>query len=441
MGWLGGVAGAFGGAGDYFQKERDREDSLRQILAGLAPHVDDPAQLESVWGLLGGKPGAGDIDFGSLAELGGERETQRVGAMHEYVQGLEEGHGLFQPGASTGPVEAKFDLGEVGRRGVSALMGPLTEEQSGLGLAPGMSEHRPALMEAIENRRAGFETAREGRVGEAGRTAAATTKGAGDAEIDLIIGQGANERYRNAVTGMARDNAFATSEGQAQAGISSFFKPFNVGGGIGFKTGEQRAQSQGDIYSSMYQPTANKQRTVVMDPNTQQLTHAYFDPDSGRVTIPDYPEGEVAPAAAPDNYVEWAVGQGILDASRLGVEPPPPDPNAIPNVGEAWQEFYPEGAVPGTVYPEPTTQDPTVPREPQPGDMSPEDTQQWLDMMLQKHSESEVFQSMGDPTSPGSVGGVVVTPEEEMLEQLRQQYGFGGAPVAPVIDPGLFPPG
>ena len=433
MGWLGGIAGAFGGAGDYFQKERDRVDALRRTLAGAAGDVHDPEQLAALAKTMGFEDRDMEgLDLEALAGIGMPRETQRLGAMHSELGGLEEGHQIFQEGADLGHLLDKYDLGEVGKFGV--------ERRPGAMWAAGQTEHHPGIRDAIGRRQAGFETAREGRVDEAGRTAESTTTGAGDAETALIIGQGANQKYRDAATGLARDNAFATSEGSAQAGISSFFKPFDIGGDIGEKTGEQRAQSQGDIYSSMYQPTANLQRTVVMDPETGQLTHAAFDPGSGLVTIPDYGEGQTPPAAAPDNYVEWEVARGIRDASKVPGESPPPNPNAIPNVGETWQGFYPPGSDPGTVSSESTTPDPTVPREPQPDDMSPEDTQQWLDMMLQKHSESEVFQSMGDPTSPGSVGGVVVTPEEEMLEQLRQQYGFGGASVDPIIDPGLFPP-
>ena len=434
MGWLGGIAGAFGGVGDYYQKERDRKDALAQSLANVAGDIHDPEQLAAMAKAMGFEDRHIEgLDLEGLAGIGMPRETQRLGAMHSELGGLEEGHQIFQEGADLGHLLDKYDLGEVGKFGV--------ERRPGAMWAAGQTEHHPGLEDAIGRRQAGFETAREGRVGEAGRTAASTTKGTGEAEIENIIGQAANQKFRDAVTGMAQENAFATSQGQGQAAISNFFKPFEVGGGIGFKTGEDRARSQGEIYSSMYQPKANLQRTVVMDPETGQLTHAAFDPGSGLVTIPDYGEGKTPPAAAPDNYVEWEVAKGIRDASRAGGEPPPLDPNAIPNVGNTWQGFYTPGSDPGTVSPESTTPDPTVPRAPQPGDMSPEDTQQWLDMMLQKHSESEVFESMGDPTSPRSVGGVIVTPEEEMLDQLRQQYGFGGASVAPVIDPGLFPPG
>ena len=282
MGWLGGLAGACGGGGDYFQKERDRVDALRRTLAGAAGDVHDPEQLAALAKTMGFEDRDMEgLDLEALAGIGMPRETQRLGAMHSELGGLKEGHQIFEEGADIGHLLDKYDLGEVGKFGV--------ERRPGARWAAGQTEHHPGLEDAIE-----------GRVGEAGRTAASTTTGAGDAETDLIIGRAANEKYTGAMDQMNRDNAFATSLGQSQGTLSSYYAPHDIGvEGIGFKTGEDMAESRANLYSSMYQPRANKQRTVVMDPETGQLTHAAFDPGSGLVTIPDYGEGKTPPAAAP----------------------------------------------------------------------------------------------------------------------------------------------
>lgn len=307
MGWLGGIAGAFGGAGDYFQKERDRKDALAQSLANVAGDIHDPEQLAAMAKTMGFEDRhIEDLDLNALAGIGMPRETQRLGALHSELGGLEEGHQIFQEDADIGHILDKYDLGEVGKFGV--------ERRPGAMWAIGETEHHPGVRDAIGRRKAGFETAREGRVREAGETAGSTQKGQDMAEEDTYKRRFGNEEVMAAIEGVNRAAKRGEAIGAGEGGLQVWADDFKTEGNnmiSGWKQAMERAGIQSDLYRSARQPT-QFQRFQFVDPDETSPTYGlpiwgFYNPETGEFSD----DASGIPRQAPENPLPYEIGNRL----------------------------------------------------------------------------------------------------------------------------------
>lgn len=307
MGWLGGIAGAFGGAGDYFQKERDRKDALAQSLANVAGDIHDPEQLAAMAKTMGFEDRhIEDLDLNALAGIGMPRETQRLGALHSELGGLEEGHQIFQEDADIGHILDKYDLGEVGKFGV--------ERRPGAMWAVGETEHHPGVRDAIGRRKAGFETAKESRVDEAGRTAGSTQAGQDRAEEETMGIRFGNPDIMNWIEGVNERAAAGTSLGTARGNQVAWADDYKTPSGhmiSGWKQAMERAGIQSDLYKSARQPT-QFQRFQFVDPDETSPTYGlpiwgFYNPETGKFSD----DASGIPRQAPENPLPYEISNRI----------------------------------------------------------------------------------------------------------------------------------